>query len=182
MSARGRHSERSVRKSREAIVATFNALVLNGHYAGLGVRELARKAGVGRSTFYQHFDDKTALLVEAMYPLLSILADAAAGNEAPRLPWVLAHFEEQRANALALFASPERAAIEAAVARLIARQLPRAPTTLPRADISSTLSRTTIGLIADWLAAPERIDAKELAAIVDRTMSACRNALLAVRE
>ncbi|HEY1975526.1 MAG TPA: helix-turn-helix domain-containing protein [Candidatus Baltobacteraceae bacterium] len=159
-------------------MATFNALVLNGHYAELGVRELARKAGVGRSTFYQHFDDKTALLVEAMYPLLSIVANAAAGNEAPKLPWVLAHFEEQRANALEFFASAERAAIESAVTKLIEPQLPRSSTPLPRATIASTLSRTALGLIADWLAAEQRVGAEELAAVVTRTMLACRSALL----
>lgn len=180
MRRRGRHPGRSVRKSREAIVATFNGLVLNGHYAELGVRELARKAGVGRSTFYAHFDDKAALLVEAMYPLLSILADAVAGREAPRLPWVLAHFEEQRANALPFFAgAAERSAIESNVANLVAQQLPRSGTALPRNDVASTLARMAIGLIYDWLSGDPRIGCDEMAAVLARTALACRGALLA---
>lgn len=179
MSEGGKHSGRSVRKSREAIVATFSGLVLNGHYADLGVRELARKAGVGRSTFYAHFDDKTALLVESMYPLLTVLADAAAGKDAPQLQWVLAHFEEQRANALAFFrGSPELAAIESSLAKLTAQHLPRTGAALPRSDVASTLSRLTIGLIGDWLAADPRIGCKELAETLARTMRACRGALL----
>lgn len=183
VSERGRHSDRSVRKSREAIVATFNGLVLNGHYAELGIRDLARKAGVGRSTFYAHFDDKTALLVESMYPLLSVLADAVAGKEAAQLPWALAHFEEQRANALVFFrGSRELAAIESSLANLIAQHLPRTGTALPRNDVASTLSRTTIGLIGDWLVAEPRIGHDELAAVLRKTTQACRRALVPSKE
>ncbi len=179
MSSGSGHSRRGVRKTREAIVAAFSGLVLNGHYAELGVRDLARKAGVGRSTFYEHFDDKTALLVESMYPLLSVLADAAAGTEAPHLRWVLAHFEEQRVNALAFFReSAERAAIESSLAKFVVRHLPRSGTALPPKDIASTLSRMTIGLIADWLVADTRIGCEELAGVLVRTLQGCRSALL----
>jgi AcrR family transcriptional regulator len=178
MSEAGRHLGRSVRKTREAILATFNGLVLKGRYADLNVRELARKAGVGRSTFYHHFDDKTALLVESLDPLLSVLAHAAAGKNAPQLPRVLAHFEEQRANALRLFRSAtERAALEGALANIVKQQVPRGAA-LPSEAIASTLSRMTIGLIADWLAADRRSGCDEFAAVLAKTALACRGALL----
>jgi len=179
VSVRGGHSGRNVRKTREAIVTTFNGLVLNGRYAEIGVRELVRRAGVGRSTFYQHFDDKTALLVESMYPLLSVLADAVSRNPAPTLPWVLAHFEEQRENALAFLQGvAERAAIELSLAKLVAGQVPRSGTALPRDDVAAAIARMTTGLIADWLAADPRIDRNEFAAVLTRTGLACRSALV----
>ena len=179
MSEPGRHLSRSVRKTHEAILTTFNGVVLKGRYAELNVRELARKAGVGRSTFYHHFDDKTALLVESLYPILSLIANAAAGKNAPELPRVLAHFEEQRASALRLFRSAaERAAIESALANLIEQQLPRG-VALPRDAVASTLSRMTIGLIVDWLVADRRAGRDEFAAVLAKTALACRGALLA---
>lgn len=169
---------RSVRKSREAIIATFNGLFLNGRYTELAVRELARQAGVGRSTFYQHFDDKTALLVESLHPILSLLADASEGRNALQLPRLLAHLEEQRENALSLLRSaPERAAIECALANLILQYLPHGGT-LPGDDIASTLSRIMFGLIADWLVAHRRTSRDEFAVVLARTALACRGALL----
>jgi len=174
-----RHSGRSVRKSRDAIVTTFNGLVLNGWYAETGVSELVVKAGVGRSTFYEHFDGKTALLVECMYPLLSVLAETASGMDVPRLACVLAHFEEQRANALTIFqGTRERSAIEASLAKLIAEHLPRNGSTLPRGDIAKTLSRLSIGLIGDWLAADRRVHCTEFGSVFLRTASTCRRALI----
>lgn len=173
------HSRRRVRKSREAIVDTFKELVFKGHYAKLGVRELARKAGVGRSTFYEHFDDKMSVLVESMYPLLSVLADAAAGYEAPKLRFVLAHFEERRKEAVEFFGSvAERNAIESGLAKLVGRHLPRGGGTLPAADVASTLARVTLGLVIDWLTADPRIGRDECAAVLRKTALAVRGALL----
>ena len=173
------HSGRRVHKSRDAIATTFNELLFNGRYAETGVSELVVKAGVGRSTFYEHFDDKVALLVESIYPLLSVIAEAASGMEAPHLLRVLAHFEEQRAHALRIFQSTrERSAIEASLAKLIAEHLPRNGSTLPLGDIAKALSRLSIGLIGDWLAADRRIQCTELAYVFLRTASTCRSTLL----
>jgi AcrR family transcriptional regulator len=166
-----------VRKTRDSILATFNGSVLEGGYAELGVRELARKAGVGRSTFYHHFDDKTALLVESLDPILAVLADAAAGKGAPQLSRVLAHFVEQRANALQLFRSvDERAAIEAALAKRVEQHVPRGAA-LPREAVAAALSRMAIGLIVDWLASDRRTGCDRFAAVLKKTALACREAL-----
>lgn len=177
MSEPGRHLGRSVRKTRDAILATFSGSVLEGGYAELGVRELARKAGVGRSTFYHHFDDKTALLVESLDPLLAVIADAAAGKSAPQLSGVLAHFVEHRVHALTLFRSvDERAAIEGALAKRVEQQLPRGGA-LPREAIASALSRMTMGLIVDWLAADCRTGCDRFIAVLEKTTLACCDAL-----
>ena len=180
MRKRAGHSPRTVRKGRDAIVTTFNALVLNGRYAELGVRELARKAGVARSTFYEHFDDKTALLIESMYPLLSVLAECAAGEYAQHLAWVLAHMEEQRTNALALFyAQQERNAIEAGLARLISEKLPRNGIALPISDAAAVLARTSIGMIADWLARERRATNLDFASILRNALHALKASICA---
>ena len=174
------HSTRNVRRSREAIIATFNGLVLNGRYKRLGIRELVRRAGVARSTFYEHFDDKTALLIESMYPLLSVLAEAACGMDEPRLTWVLDHMEQQRENALTLFAaSVERQAIETGLARLIAQHVPKTGTALPRDDIASTLARTTIGLIGDWLAREARSPSRIMANVMRDGLAALKASICA---
>ncbi|MBD3730398.1 MAG: TetR/AcrR family transcriptional regulator, partial [Sphingomonadales bacterium] len=56
--------------TREALLATFNDLLLNGENERPKVADIIAQAGVGRSTFYNHFDGVAALLDESMGGLL----------------------------------------------------------------------------------------------------------------
>jgi AcrR family transcriptional regulator len=61
-------------KTRALIAAAFVALVSRRPYARIRVSDITRKAGVGRATFYAHFESKDALLraeiVRVMLPML----------------------------------------------------------------------------------------------------------------
>jgi AcrR family transcriptional regulator len=56
------HTDRRVRKTREALHAAFASLVIAKGYDTLTIQDVLDEADVGRSTFYSHFTSKDALL------------------------------------------------------------------------------------------------------------------------
>jgi AcrR family transcriptional regulator len=76
------------RQSRERIVAAATELVRTTPYAALSVDEVMRRAGLGRTIFYRHFDDLGDLIVRAareaieeLYETQRTLGDARIGAE-----------------------------------------------------------------------------------------------------
>jgi AcrR family transcriptional regulator len=57
------HSDRRVRRTRNALRHAFLSLVLDKSYESITVQDILDRADVGRSTFYMHFRDKEALLL-----------------------------------------------------------------------------------------------------------------------
>lgn len=146
-------------RSRSWIVTAFNRLVLGRRYESLSVGEVSRRAGVGRSTFYEHFDDKDDLLRQAITPILRPLADAAIGATTPEhVRWVLDHFKENRTRTLAMLNSPTRFQIERALADLIKERLTQrdqASHPQPEPDAhhleAARLAGAQIALVSAWL-------------------------------
>jgi TetR/AcrR family transcriptional regulator, ethionamide resistance regulator len=62
---RGTRRERR-RKSREKVIAGALRLADQGSFRDVSVDEIARSAGISRSAFYTHFQDKQELLMEAV--------------------------------------------------------------------------------------------------------------------
>src|SRR5580700_10060156 len=105
--ANGAGVDRQVRKTREAIVAAFNELVLERRYQDIRVANIIGLADIGRSTFYEHFRDKDDVLRRSLGGILTAVADAAGdGCDTTRLRVVLDHFREQRRLALGLLSGP----------------------------------------------------------------------------
>jgi AcrR family transcriptional regulator len=85
------------RHTRDAILGAFVPLVLTRRYDTLRTAELIAAAGVGRSTFYEHFHSKDAVLVAATEPLLHTLASAALGRAGKvQVRATLEHIWQQR--------------------------------------------------------------------------------------
>lgn len=84
-----RAQTRQIRQeSRERIVAAATELVRTTPYAALSVDEVMRRAGLGRTIFYRHFDDLGDLIrraareaVDELYETQQALGDARIGAE-----------------------------------------------------------------------------------------------------
>jgi AcrR family transcriptional regulator len=116
--------DRRAARTRRAIVGAFVALVLERRYDGISVSDIAARADVGRSTFYEHFRGKDELLHQSMEPLLALLADAALpdADEGP-VRFVVSHFWDNRRLARAVMAHPLGAAVRRVLVSLIEARL-----------------------------------------------------------
>lgn len=73
---------RRASRTRAAIIDAFIELAFECRYDAIRVADLITRAGVGRSTFYEHFQSKDDVLLNAMRPILLALATAASGRAA----------------------------------------------------------------------------------------------------
>jgi AcrR family transcriptional regulator len=78
---------RDAQRNRDAIVAAASDLLSGpARLGGVGMPEIARRAGVGQATLYRHFSDRHALTVAVVECQLERLeACAAAAAESPCL-------------------------------------------------------------------------------------------------
>jgi AcrR family transcriptional regulator len=132
---------------RDKIVAAFNRLVLSTRRPRPPIASLLREAGVARSTFYKHFDDKDSLLLEAMGGPLSLIADAAIVYERPQaLAALLDHFWEQRRNGAEVLAGRFAVRLVRSLAEKIAARAPE----LERND-AVRIADTLIAMLRLWI-------------------------------
>ncbi len=93
-------SDRRVQRTREALRDALLSLLPEAGWDGIDVAMLCERANVGRSTFYLHYADKTALLRGAFGDLQAYVLAASAPSESARpfafLPALLAHVHEQQ--------------------------------------------------------------------------------------
>ncbi len=112
-------------RTRQALLQAFISLMFERRYDGFSVGDLIERANVGRSTYYEHFGSKEALLRASMEPMLSVLADAGAATpvDTAALRSVVEHFWENRRLGRVVFAPPLRALIERQLTELIEARL-----------------------------------------------------------
>ena len=92
------------RRTGEALQSAFIVLALRRRYHEIRIDDILEASGVGRSTFYEHFAGKDALLAASMGGAISLLADMPSGKaSAQQVAVLLAHFWEHRALARSLF-------------------------------------------------------------------------------
>lgn len=150
MSADGR-----IQRTRGWILQAFNAMVLNRRYQDIDVSEIAGRAGVGRSTFYEHFQGKGEVLRRAVSRVLEPLAEATtdAGDER-RLLGVLEHVSAHRSACLQLLDGEGRLEVERALADLIEPRLHgrTSPSeSLPAALLARQIAKMQLGVLQAWL-------------------------------
>ena len=80
-------ADRRVRRTRQSLHLALLELMIEKDFHEITVQDLIDRADVGRSTFYAHFTDKTALLRSSLSGLNDVLARPAAASEpAPGRP------------------------------------------------------------------------------------------------
>jgi AcrR family transcriptional regulator len=67
-----------VARSTKSVHVAFNELILSQGYDATSVGDIAHRADVGRSTFYDHYSGKPDVLLNGLQHLRAILLDAQA--------------------------------------------------------------------------------------------------------
>ena len=169
-------TDRRIERTREAIVGAFNALIFEGRrYDRIRVADLIARAGVGRSTFYEHYRGKDDVLAETIrYPFAMLAAAVDPDVRVSTLRDVLAHFLENRVPAKAIFAGTARRRIARVIEeRLRARAQARgvvAPQALGVAAVA--IAEGQLAAIIAWIGGDIAGDAARLAAALHRIAQA----------
>jgi AcrR family transcriptional regulator len=147
---------RTQQRTRTALFEAFVALVLDTRYDRLKVADIIARAGVARSTFYEHYSSKDDLLAEGLSGPFGVLADMLTdAHDAQRLTAVIDHFWENRRIGNVLFAGPSRQVAMRTLATLIEQRLAatRGPSTLPMPPslLAVQLAGGQLALISGWL-------------------------------
>ena len=158
--------DRRAKRTRAALVEAFNQLVLRGRPRNIRVADIVAEAGVGRSTFYDHYSGAEAIHVDALARPFGPLAEAATGDGEPeRLARLLAHFWEYRARARATLAPPMGAKAARLLADLVEARLAErgTETAIPRRLAAVQLADSAIAPVRAWLMAEAPCTAETLA-------------------
>jgi AcrR family transcriptional regulator len=157
-------------RTRSAVLGAFRDLVLEQPFDKVSFGAVAKRAKVGRSTLYEHFAGKSALLASSIAGPFAHLAGAL--DEAPRiadLSRMLEHFWENRALARRIFSADSKRRVEAVLVRLVLEKLQargfkgRAALLLPPKLAAALLAQLLLAPIVLWLEGESAMKSQDLA-------------------
>ena len=173
-----------MQKTRRALLEAFFTLVLKGPYEDITVRDIVVRAGVGRSTLYEHFSGKDGILAASLGGPFAVLADALQPRDnTAALTALLEHFWSNRTLAPGIFSGPTRRRTVAVLVRLIEQRLrAQAPARgtallLPTRLAAIQLAEALFAPIAAWLAGQSACSAQQLALALRKAALALTEAL-----
>lgn len=156
------------RRTREALLSAFVSLALRRRYHEIRIDDLLEASGVGRSTFYEHFAGKDALLVASMGDALALLAGVPIGRSTPpQLAMLLDHFWHNRAMAPGIFQGAAHRVVRNALVLRVEEALKHGAggsVRLPRRLAAHTLADGLLSPIVAWLACEAPCRAGDFAA------------------
>jgi AcrR family transcriptional regulator len=176
--------DKRVQRTRQALFDAFFALVLERPYDEIKIGDIVTRAGIGRSTLYEHFPNKAAILAASLSGLFALLADAVGKeHNAARLVRVLEHFWGNRALARGMFADPLRRRTITVLVRLIEQRLKTEGFCKPNGLIipprmaAIQIAEALLAPITVWLTAESSCSANVLALALRTTATALVGAL-----
>lgn len=117
-------SSQNSAKTRESIFRAFLQLLFDRRYDNIRTIDLINEAGIGRSTFYEHFRSKDDVLLATFDPVLLPLANAASGRASrAALRMMLEHVWERRALGRIILDSSAAPKLRRKLAALIEQRL-----------------------------------------------------------
>lgn len=174
-----RSRDRRVIKTRQALLDAFFTLVLQEPYEGITVGDIVARAGVGRSTLYEHFCGKDGLLAASLARPFGMLADTVQPHDNTEgLIRVLEHFWANRRIAPGVFTGPMRRHSVAVLVRLIERHLRAAPAArrtslvMPAPLAAIQLAEALFAPLAAWVTGQTACPPTRLAVALRRTTQA----------
>lgn len=171
-----RDRDQRVRRTRDWILKSFNRLALRRPYHNIQVADIVGNAGVGRSTFYEHFRGKDELFRHALTTVLSVLADAATdAADLAQIHATLEHFWENRQAARGMLRGESASQITRRHAELFEERLSALCSQrdltpiIPLRLAAIQLATAQLGLITAWLDGVERCTSAALARAIHQT-------------
>ncbi|WP_428152475.1 TetR/AcrR family transcriptional regulator [Brevundimonas sp.] len=156
--------DRRSQRTRRAVFDAFTRLIFSRRYSAIRTSDLIEAAGVGRSTFYEHFRNKDDVMVWAIDPIFAPLAEAAAGQgSAPRLRFVVDHLWERRALARVMFEPPLALKLHRKLAAMIEARLGDGDGGVPRAMSAAASAAGQLALLRIWLSGEAACEPEVLA-------------------
>lgn len=145
--------DRRSSRTRNAVQEAFLRLLFNGRYDRIRTADLIAEAGIGKSTFYEHFRNKDDVLVAVIDPLFIPLAEAAVGRGSRvQLRAMLDHVWEQRALARILFEGAPRVRLQRKLSQMIeARLIGQPPGAVPPALTAHAAAASQLTVLKIWL-------------------------------
>jgi AcrR family transcriptional regulator len=160
-------TDRRIRRTRASISDAFVRLMFSRRYDMIRTADVITEAGVGRSTFYEHFRNKDDVLVAVIDPLFIPLAEAAAGRgDVWRLQAMLEHLWEQRSLGRMLFAPALLDKLQRKLAAMIGARLVQGDA--PTALIATGLAAGQLAMLRQWMTGEAPCPAEDLARLMAR--------------
>ena len=175
--------DRRVLRSRQALVDAFRALVVETPYDDITVGEVIEKAGVGRSTFYEHYQNKDDLLRASVGGAIEALANmTTSAHDAERLSFWIGNLWDTRKLGRVLLSGQagvylvrtlaaeieQRLASEARHASMI-----KPP---PAKLVALQMAEAELGLIHHWLQGVAAMSTEAMCELLHRTACALARA------
>lgn len=156
--------DRRSQRTRKAVFDAFTRLIFSQRYSAIRTSDPIEAAGVGRSTFYEHFRNKDDVMVWAIDPIFEPLAEAAAGRgNAARVRFVVDHVWERRALARVMFEPPLAPKMHRKLAAMIEARLGAGEEGVPPAMIAAASAAAQLALLRVWLSGEAACDPGVLA-------------------
>lgn len=167
-------TDRRVEQTRAALRGAFVALFIERGYEEISAGDIARRAGVGRSTFYEHYRGKEELLLKTIrrpFEPLATIVDPSVDEKELRA--ALGHFWDNRNNSRATRRESSRRAMTRVLADVLAQRLrPRFETEQAARQIAALIAELLFGAIAGWLAGTINLSTAALAEALQRSVHA----------
>ncbi|MCL1633375.1 TetR/AcrR family transcriptional regulator [Luteimonas sp. SX5] len=163
-------------RTRDALQSAFALLALERRYHEIRIDDILQASGVGRSTFYEHFAGKDALLAASMEGPLSLLAGLPTGtSSAQQAAVLLEHFWDNRALARILLQGAALRVIRNALVLRIESGLKRSSESrlrLPHRLAAHALADGMFSPIVAWLSGEASCSPADLAAALQASSKA----------
>jgi AcrR family transcriptional regulator len=154
-------------------------LVLERNYEDIKVDDILTRAGVGRSTFYEHFNGKDDILaVSLRYPLPPLADAMRARDNTDDIVRMLEHFWENRAIMPSIFTGSARAVVSSVLVDLIEERfkLDRVespnPLIIPSHMAATQIAESLLAPVTAWLLGESQCTKEALALVLRQTAMA----------
>jgi len=170
--------------SQQAIREAFVELVLNQRYDEIKASDIIKLSGVARSTFYQHYASKEAILASSLQPPMSCLADAiCTETQVQPIQSILLHFWEKRSFCRLILQGIPGKAVAECLTELIETRIDTIITSNKTALIiephhaAIQIAEAQLALLRTWLTGKAKCNDTNLAMAIKHTSVAIFNSL-----